>query len=310
MFFMSNPAWLEVSLTVDGELTEAVADVLARYIEGGIVIHSTEITDDPGGPGVATGPLKVCGYIPMDEQLEETKQKIETGLYYLSRIQDIPEPIFAPIQEVNWVDAWKKHYRPIPVGERLIILPAWFENPSPERTPIIIDPGMAFGTGTHPTTQLMLEMLDGLGNEIKGIDVIDVGSGSGILSIAALKLGAGRVLGVDVAVEALENARKNAELNSVDTEFLEIKIGSIDQILAGENSIRTAPVVIANIISPILIRLLDENLAKLVAPDGRLLLSGILEEREADMNAALDKHGLKIIERRQLGDWVALEVKE
>ena len=153
--------WLEVSLTVDGEMAEAVAEVLARYIPDGVVIESTSVAAEPDDEGGhAVGPLRVCGYLPMDANLEETRRRIEEGLWYLGRIRPLPTPVFKPFEEINWVEAWKEHYHPIPVGERLIIVPAWLETPPGGRTPIRIDPGMAFGTGEHPTTRLCLELLE------------------------------------------------------------------------------------------------------------------------------------------------------
>ncbi|MFQ5615472.1 MAG: 50S ribosomal protein L11 methyltransferase [Anaerolineales bacterium] len=304
--------WLEVSLIVDGEMAEAVADVLGEYVPGGVVIASTKIEVTPEGEGHPVGPLRVCGYLPVDENLETTRQKIEEGLWYLRRIhQLLPPPKFQSLQETNWVDTWKKHYRPIPVGKRLLILPAWFDAPGPgagperrQRMPIKIEPGMAFGTGTHPTTQLCLELLE---NQIEtGILVIDVGCGSGILSIAALKLGAASALGVDVDSDAVTSARENAELNGVAGR-LELGIGSAIEVKAGNYSIQQAPVVLANILAPILIRLLDQGLADLLTPGGVLLLSGILAEQEEGMLAALAKHSLQVVARRQIGDWVGLE---
>ena len=96
----------------------------------------------------------------MDEHIEETRQKLEESLYYLGMIQPLPAPTFTPIADQNWMEAWKQHYKPIPIGKRLMIVPAWLDSPEPNRIPIKIDPGMAFGTGTHPTTQLCLGLME------------------------------------------------------------------------------------------------------------------------------------------------------
>jgi len=125
-------SWLEVSLLVDGELAEAVAEVLARFIPDGVVIESTAVTanlDD--SEGHAVGPLRVFGYIPMDENLEETRRRLQESLWYLGRIRPLPEPQFKPIQKANWAEAWKEHYQPIAIGRRLMIVPAWLESPAP-----------------------------------------------------------------------------------------------------------------------------------------------------------------------------------
>jgi ribosomal protein L11 methyltransferase len=136
-------------------------------------------------------------------------------------------------------------------------------------------------------------------------DVIDVGCGSGVLSIAALKLGARRTLGVDVDEDALRAARQNAELNGV-ADCLELGLGSVAEVKAGAFSLRQASLVLANILASVLIRLLDEGLGKLVTPRGVLVLSGMLEEQVRDVENALQEHDLSPIGRRQEGDWVAL----
>ena len=205
------------------------------------------------------------------------------------------------------MDAWKAHYRPISVGEKLIIVPAWMDSPDETRIPIRIDPGMAFGTGTHSTTQLALALLE---NAIVQTQyavprrIIDVGCGSGILSVAALKLGVEKALGVDISEASVKSAQENADVNGIGDEFT-VAQGSVDEVLAGDFEFRSAPLVVANILAPILIRLMEAGLGTLVAPEGHLILSGILDEKEADIRAAAASHHLEIVERRQTGDWVA-----
>lgn len=299
----TKPSWLEISLTVDGELAEAVADVLARHTPSGVVIESTAIAPDPDSAGRPTGPLRVCGYIPMDDTLEETRQHIEHGLYFLGRIQTLPPAEFKPIANLNWAEAWKQHYHPINIGKKFIIVPAWLEIPDKTRIPIRIDPGMAFGTGTHPTTQLCLALLEDYVRA--GQPILDVGCGSGILSIAALKLGASRAFGVDTDTDAITTAVENAAINGV-AEHSAFAVGSVETIQAAHFPLQTAPVVMANILAHILLRLLDAGLGDLVAPEGVLLLSGILEEQLPKMQAALKSLGFRILEKRQIKDWIAL----
>jgi ribosomal protein L11 methyltransferase len=311
---MSDPAWVEVSLKVDGEMAEAVAEVLSRFAPNGIVTESTTIIPDDEGEGTPVGPVRVCGYLPADEHLEDTRRRLEEALYFLGRIRPetpLPQAEYRPVAETNWVEAWKKNYHPIPVGKNLIIVPVWLESPNDQRIPIRIEPGMAFGTGTHPTTQLCLEFMEHLVR--RGEAVIDIGSGSGILSITALKLGASHALGVDIDPVTLAPARQNAANNAISS-GLELGVGSVGDILNGSFSIRQAPLVLANILAPVLIRLLDEGLAELLSPGGDLVLSGILEEqwqgREGDpsMQEALRRHGLQVSQIRRRGDWVALSV--
>ena len=170
-----------------------------------------------------------------------------------------------------------------------------------------IDPGMAFGTGRHPTTQLCLELVEEAIQRTSGAleAVIDVGCGSGILSTAAIKLGVRRALGVDVDPEAITASRENAALNGVAAQ-LEVGLGSLAEIRSGAFSMQRAPLVLANILATVVIRLLDEGLGDLVSPGGALVLSGILEEQSPDVEAALVKHGLLLVDKRQSGDWVAL----
>jgi len=293
-------SWLRITLEVEAELAEAVAEALSRFVSGGIAIESTAIQANPEDEGRPVGPLRVVAYLPADEQLEDTRQRIEQALRYLALIQPIPEPAYTPIQEANWMEAWKQHYRPLEVGNRLLILPAWMEAPPGDRLAIRIDPGMAFGTGVHPTTQLSLQLLEELIQS--GDAVIDVGCGSGILSIAAVRLGASGVLGVDIEAEAIENARHNAELNGVS---VQLEQGSLREIRGGAFGRREAELVVANIIAPILVRLLAEGLSELVAAGGRLILSGILEEQEAEIERAMDAAGLRVERRLQMGDWLA-----
>ena len=271
--------WLEVSLTVDGELAEAVADVLARFAPNGVMTEQGIKFMDSEDHGTPAGPIIVRAYLEMDKHIEETRQKLEESLYYLGMIQPLPTPIYKQIADQNWMEAWKQHYQPIPIGERLIILPVWLDLPEPERIPIKIDPGMAFGTGTHPTTQLCLALIEqcfldkGLQSaNYKPSCIIDIGCGSGILSIAALKLGAQTALGVDIDIELVKNSRENADKNGIGDEFI-IGQGSVVDVLAGKFPFKQAPLVVANILAPIIIRLFDEGLVDLAEPGGTVILA-------------------------------------
>ena len=302
---MAEPALLEVSLLVDGEMAEAVADVLAHFIPNGVVIESTQIAPDPNGEGHVVGPLRVCGYLPIDTQVEVLREKIQESLWYLSRIRSLPEPEFRYVAEANWVEAWKEHYHPIPIGELLLIIPAWLPLPEEPRAAVRIDPGMAFGTGTHPTTQLCLQLAE---KRIQaGKPVIDIGCGSGILSIAAIKLGASNALAVDIDPLAVQSTQQNAVLNGVENK-IELASGSVQDIRVGTYSIKTAPLVFANILAPVLEELLEQGLGSLIEPNGVGILSGILEEQVGTVEKAARAKGFRISERKQNGDWVAIAI--
>ncbi len=307
--------WLEVSLIVDGELAEAVADVLARFAPNGVVTESTGVKFlDEENEGVAVGPISVRAYLEVNDQLEETRQKLEESLFYLGMIQPLPAPVYKQIADQNWMEAWKEHYKPIPIGKRLMIVPAWMDSPEPSRIPIKIDPGMAFGTGTHPTTQLCLELIEGFFVERLTLNVqrsttIDIGCGSGILSIAALKLGATRALGVDIDIESVKNSRENADKNGIGAELV-LGQGSVAEVRAGQFAFASAPLVVANILAPVIVRLFDAGLSDLVEPRGAVILSGILSEQAEKVREAAHAKGLVLTGQRQMGDWVALSCEK
>ena len=300
-------SWLEVSMTVNGELAEAVSDVLARYAPNGVTTEQAVEFINDEDEGSPVGPITVRAYLIADDKLEETRKKLEESLFYLNMIQPLPEPVFTPLADQNWMESWKERYQPIPIGKRLIIVPVWLESPDSTRIPIKIDPGMAFGTGTHPTTQLCLELVESYSP--KNASIIDIGCGSGILSIAALKLGAAFALGVDIDDASVKASRENADANGIPPDRFTIGQGSVKEILAGEFGIRCAPLVLANILAPTIIRLFDQGLAELVSPGGMIILSGILAKQAKGVITSARAHGLKFVEKRRVGDWVALLVK-
>jgi ribosomal protein L11 methyltransferase len=193
-----------------------------------------------------------------------------------------------------------------------MIVPALMELPCVDRVPIRIDPGMAFGTGTHPTTQLCLEMLESLTLEnpdfVGNWDVIDLGCGTGILAITALKLGARYALGIDIDEDAMKAARENSNVNGVGNRLC-LRLGSLTEILTDAFTIKQARIVFANILAPVLVRLMNEGLVSLLSPTGYLVMSGILVEQFEEVDTTARRHGLKIVDRRQSSDWVALNYR-
>ena len=303
--------WVEVSLTVNGELAEAVADVLARSAPNGVTTEQAVDFVNDEDEGTPVGPVTVRAYLPADERLEETRQKLEEGLYYLGMIQPLPVAKFTPIADQNRMEAWKERYHPIPIGKKLIIVPAWLESPDAGRVSIKIDPGMAFGTGTHPSTQLCLELIEDICDQIPSAArasqaAIDVGCGSGILSIGALKLGMGFALGVDIDEASVRASRENADTNAIAPERFAIGLGSVTEILEGKFQVKQARLVLANILAPVIIRLFGMGLADLVAADGALVLAGILTDQAESVQTSAGQHGLRFVQKRQMEDWVAL----
>ena len=300
---MGEAHWLEVSLTVNGELAEAGAEVLSRFVSGGVVTESGVIYNDAEDEGTEYGPVRVFGYLVVDEHLEENRRQLSEALWHLGMIRPLPEPSFRTIEDEDWMAAWKQHYHPIPIGKRLEVLPAWIEKHDDSRISVHIDPSMAFGTGTHPSTQLCLEMVESY--TLPGQPAIDVGCGSGILAIAALRLGASHALAVDIDPASIKSTNENAAANQVQ-QNLECALGSVTEILQGKYSLRQAPLVLVNILAPVIVRLYDAGLADLLTPGGTMVLSGILAEQAQDVKTAAAQHGLTFTEMLQIEDWVAL----
>lgn len=300
---MDEARWLEVSLTVSGELAEAVADVIGRFTSQGVVMEQAVRYNDAEDEGTPYGPIKVFGYMVVDSTLEQRRLHLEESLWHLGQIQSLPAVEYKEVVDQDWMAAWRKHYRPIPVGDRLMILPAWLEPQDEQRIPIKIDPSMAFGTGTHPTTQLCLALVEK--HLQPGQSVIDIGCGSGILSIAAVKLGASRVTAVDIDQAAIRSTRENAALNEVG-DFIESGVGSLAEIALGYFSLRHGNLVLANILAPVIERLLNEGLADILTPKGKVILSGILMEQSAAVEAEAEQHGLVLVEKMISNDWVGL----
>ena len=300
---MADPRWLEVSLTTNGELAEAVAEVLGRYCPDGVVMERGVKFLNDEDEGTPEGPVKISAYLPVDDELEKNRTRLEKSLWHLGQIQALPEPAFNFIEDGDWMAAWKKNYKPIEVGTGLLILPAWIEQTDMARTAIKIDPAMAFGTGTHPTTQLCLELMEG---RVKaGEPVIDVGCGSGILSIGALKLGAGHALAVDIDPLSTRATLSNAILNDVD-DNVEVAQGSVAEILQELYTLKSAPLVLVNILAPVINRLFDAGLAELVSPGGTIILSGILADQAVGVRAKAEEKGLGFAEQRGIADWVGI----
>ena len=304
---MAEIKWLEVSLVVDGELAEAVAEVLDRYTSGGVVVESGVKFRNDEDEGVADGlPVRVFGYLINDAHIEENRRRVEEALWHLHTIRELPQAQFKPIADENWMSAWKEHYHPIPIGKKLLVLPAWIKQEDMSRIAVKIDPSMAFGTGTHPSTQLCMELVE-LYTKPQA-PVIDIGCGSGILSIAALKLDASHALAVDIDPASVKAISENSESNGVLAQ-VETGLGSVAEINEGKFSLKQAPLVLANILAPVLIRLFNGGMADLVEPGGVIILAGILAEQTDGVLESASRHGLTYVERRQSGDWVSLVCK-
>ena len=294
--------WIELSMQVDGEAAEAVAEVLHRYGQQGVVIEQ-RLGPDEGLPvdALPAGPLTVRAYLPDDADAPGKKQQIREALYFLGKLYPLPEPTFATLEDEDWSEAWKANYEPVRVGRKLLIKPAWLDVVSaPDDVVIELDPGMAFGSGTHPSTQLCLAALEDLIGP--AYRVLDLGSGSGLLAIAAARLGATYVLALDVDPLAVQVGRDNVDANRVSQQ-VHVQSGSLGSVL---HAPRRFDLVVVNILAHVIVEMCASGLGSVVRPGGWLIAAGIIHDQANDVVQALEDAGLPVQQRRQAGDWVAL----
>jgi ribosomal protein L11 methyltransferase len=300
--------WVEISVEADHEAVEAVSEILGRVAPTGTSVEpGFELVDEGLGARVVAGkPAVVRAYVEATdpEVVERTVEEVTEALGHLQAfdLRPIGEVTTRLVDEADWAEEWKRHFPVLRVGRRLVIRPTWREHTAGDDDVVLaLDPGMAFGTGLHPTTRLCLAALEGLADRgaLAGRRLLDVGCGSGILAIAGVRLGAASALGVDTDPIAIEATAANARRN---------RIGR--RVRAREGSLPTGQrpfdVVVANLIASLLVRLAGD-LRTEVAPGGTLLASGIFVDREAEVREAFEAADMRVAGRLAEGDWVALE---
>jgi ribosomal protein L11 methyltransferase len=295
--------WIEVTVHADGEAAEAVAEALRRYVHQGIAIDHALPEDGlwPDESPPAAGPLIVRAYFPANDHADTTQRQIEEALGHLNMIYPIPSPTFRTVFEEDWAEAWKQHYHPVRVGKRMVIKPAWAEAAiQPDDIVIEMDPGMAFGTGTHPSTQLCLQACEWFVKP--GMCVLDLGTGSGILAIAAAKLQARRVIARDIDETAVRVAQENVVRNGVEKTVI-VQRGSLEGLVTTD---RRFDFVLVNILSKTIIEMCSHGLGFIMWPGCRLVAAGIIQSQADETIAALDKAGLRLLGQEMAGDWVML----
>lgn len=295
--------WLELEVECDTEAVEPVAELFSRHgYQQGVVIEEPFV-QEPDGDNLAVDPSRpvtVRTFLAAADADEALLAEIRHALWHLGRLRQVGTMVVSERREEDWANAWKEHYRVHRIGRRVVVRAPWHEYaPGPDEVVVELDPGMAFGTGLHPSTKLCVLALEA---ELRpGASVLDVGTGSGVLAIAAALLGAGRVDAVDIEPVAVRSTRENAVRNGVG-DRVSVSAGSVgpDAPYPG-----TYDLVLANIIARILVDL-STGLAAAVAPGGTLVLSGVIEGREPDVRAAFDALGLEFDRGAQIEDWVAL----
>ena len=314
-------SWLELSVAADHEAVEAVSEILARAAPGGTSVEPAfELVDEGLGARVDFArPAMVRAHLPVLDvaAIRTAVARVDRDLGHLQAfgMRPIGDLAAAIVLEADWANAWKAHFPVLRIGRRIVIRPTWRRHRrQPDDVVLALDPGMAFGTGLHPTTRLCLAALESIADRgllgRRGADggadggaarVLDVGSGSGILSIAAAKLGAASVLAVDVDPIAVEASAANARRNRL-SRLVNAREGSAP---SGEGPF---DVVLANLIASLLITLADGLVADL-RPGGTLIASGIFVTREEAVVEAFAARGLQVASRWAEGDWVALELR-
>ena len=298
--------WLELTVQTHPEAVESVSELLNRYTTGGVAIEEPiELIDEGQEYRVLTGqPVKVHAYLPIDGKEEAARQQVAEGLWHLSSLgpQFVGDLQTRVVHEEDWANAWKDYYHITHIGQRLVIRPSWREYiPMNNEVVLELDPGMAFGTGLHPTTRMCLEQIEQ--RTRPGVCVLDVGTGSGILALAAAKLGAANVHCIDNSSVAVESAVANAEMNHM-SDRVNVVLGVLDE----DEATRSAgqyDLVLANIIARV-IGTIASNLAQVLAPNGILITSGIIEDRRHEAEQPLLATGLKLLDRVMIDDWVTL----
>ena len=314
---VGDDTWLELAVTCDPEAVEAVSEILSRVAPGGVSVEPGFRLTDEGLDAVVdpSQPATVRAYLPARDP-RAVREAVATAGRALGHLQafglrEIGELSTAVVHESDWATAWKRHVRVMRIGRRIVIRPTWRRHRrAPADVVIAMDPGMAFGTGLHPTTRLCLAGIerwadDGLLAHGAARDgrarLLDVGCGSGVLAVAAGLLGAGELVGVDtdpIAIEAtLANARRNRLARRVRAWQGSVPSG------AGPFDL-----VAANLVASLLITLAP-GLRDELRLGGRLLASGIFVDREGDVRSAFAAAGLVIVGRESEGDWVALDVE-
>lgn len=306
--------WCEISIQTSHEAVELIAEIFRDLGASGVVIEDPELVNDYITSGKwdytdipiakETEVVVEKAYLPVNGELEGRIQTLQQEIKALESrgVNTAPAVLTtAELQDEDWSDTWKQYFHTEKPGERVVIKPTWEEyEPQDDEVVIELDPGAAFGTGTHATTSMCIRQLEKLVKP--GMTVFDVGTGSGILSIISAKLGAKNIQAVDYDDSVLKIVEENLEQNNVQ-DIISVAQSDLMQNVHGK-----AELVIANIIADIIIRLFDQ-LDEHLEQGGTLLTSGIIEDRIEDVLAAAEKHGYGVVERLENKGWACITFK-
>lgn len=299
--------WLEVCVMTEPETAEAVSEVLSRYAPNGVAIEQLArdigLGADEGAAQDLEQIVAVRAYVSMVDDVDRKKQQIEEALWHLSRITHIPEPTFRVVDESDWANAWREHYHVAHLGERFVIKPSWREyEAQPHEIVLELDPGMAFGTGLHPTTQMCLAAIEKYAQP--DMHTLDLGTGSGILAIGAAKLGVKSIVAIDNDPVAVKAAVENAALNHVE-HAVKCSVGSLTEAAA-----ETYDLIVVNILARVIIAMCEDQLGRVVRSGGLAIFAGLIDTQEYGVREALTTQGLDVIDRLQDKDWVCLMARK
>ncbi len=310
---MDEIKWLEIAVNTTPDKLD---DVCAKLAAAGM--DSLVIEDEQDFLNFLEQNRQYWDYV--DQELLDRMKGVTRVKFYVTDDGDGQEQLeqytrgldceftTTPLTDNDWAYSWQKYYRPLEIGERLYVVPEWLrDQPVPEgRTPFYLNPGLTFGTGSHASTQLCLEGVEE--HTLPGRDVLDLGCGSGILSIAALCLGAKSAIAVDIDPKAVDVAYENAALNGIGRDRYTVRAGNVlaDTALAKELARQTYHLVLANIVADVIIPLAPQ-VPKLLEEGGVFLCSGIIDTRAYEVETALKKAGLTVTRKREKNGWAALE---
>ncbi|MBL0224187.1 MAG: 50S ribosomal protein L11 methyltransferase [Geobacteraceae bacterium] len=301
--------WVEISCRVPAELADIVAEYLTGLSGNGVCVENLNVDAFSHSEIPESAVITVRSYFPATENSADRLAEIGTFLKELSGRQPgcvLAEPELSSVSTEDWSTSWKANFKPLRVGNRLLIVPSWEEvQPRPGDIVLHLDPGMAFGTGGHETTRLCLELLEQIMDDMPLLlspSVLDLGTGSGILAMAAVQLGAGRVYAVDIDPQAVEVARENLATNGL-TEQVECSTTPLESLSEDFD------VILANILAEELVRLAP-FLARRLKPGGSLVLSGILAEKEGLVRTGFAHQPLHYLTTLRAGEWVAIHYRK